>query len=176
MKRNVKLKAITLTAAALLAPLLLGCQETLTEEKADAKNRWLELRSSMMLNMAEQQFNAGDLTQAEKSVKDGLSIDSTHPGLHVLAGRIELERGKLERAYHLFSAAIELKPDDAEAYYYRGSAYDEKGEFDKAIADCTEAIRLAPEDAEALRAQLSFELNVMLTKLARDPSKEAHTT
>ena len=35
---------------------------------------------------------------------------------------------------------------------------------------------IAPEDAEALRAQLAFELNVMLTKMARDPSKEAHTT
>ena len=35
---------------------------------------------------------------------------------------------------------------------------------------------IAPEDAEALRAQLTFELNVMLTKLARDPSKEVHTT
>ena len=35
---------------------------------------------------------------------------------------------------------------------------------------------IAPEDAEALRAQLAFELNVMLTKLAQDTSKEAHTT
>ncbi len=35
---------------------------------------------------------------------------------------------------------------------------------------------IAAEDAEALRAQLAFELNVMLTKLDRDPSKEAHTT
>ena len=35
---------------------------------------------------------------------------------------------------------------------------------------------IAPEDAEALRAQLAFELNVMLTKLAQNPSKEAHTT
>jgi len=98
MKRNVKLyQVITLSAAALLAPLLLGCQDTLVKEKASAKNRWLELRSSMMLDMAKQQFVTGDLTQAEKSVKDGLSIDPTHPGLHVLAGRIELERGKLER-------------------------------------------------------------------------------
>jgi hypothetical protein len=35
---------------------------------------------------------------------------------------------------------------------------------------------LAPEDAEALRAQLAFELGVMLTKLARDPSKESTST
>jgi hypothetical protein len=34
----------------------------------------------------------------------------------------------------------------------------------------------APEDAEALRAQLAFELNVMLTKLAAGPSKETTTT
>jgi len=35
---------------------------------------------------------------------------------------------------------------------------------------------IAPQDAEALRAQLAFELNVMLTKLARDASDQTHTT
>lgn len=35
---------------------------------------------------------------------------------------------------------------------------------------------IAPEDAEALRAQLSFELNVMLTKLASKSSDETHST
>jgi hypothetical protein len=35
---------------------------------------------------------------------------------------------------------------------------------------------IAPEDASALRRQLAFELNVMLTKLERDTSKETHTT
>jgi hypothetical protein len=34
---------------------------------------------------------------------------------------------------------------------------------------------LAPEDAEALRAQLAFELNVMLTKLSRDASNKTDT-
>jgi hypothetical protein len=34
---------------------------------------------------------------------------------------------------------------------------------------------LAPEDVEALRAQLAFELNVMLTKLAREASEEPHS-
>ncbi len=38
------------------------------------------------------------------------------------------------------------------------------------------ATDIAPEDAEALRAQLSFELNVMLTKLARESSDETHST
>jgi len=38
------------------------------------------------------------------------------------------------------------------------------------------ATDIAPEDAEALRAQLAFELNVMLTKLARESSDDAQTT
>jgi len=38
------------------------------------------------------------------------------------------------------------------------------------------ATDIAPEDAESLRKQLSFELNVMLTKLARESSDETHST
>lgn len=38
------------------------------------------------------------------------------------------------------------------------------------------ATDIAPEDAEALRAQLSFELNVMLTKLANQSSDKTHST
>jgi len=34
---------------------------------------------------------------------------------------------------------------------------------------------ISPEDVEALRAQLAFELNVMLTKLARETSEEPHS-
>lgn len=35
---------------------------------------------------------------------------------------------------------------------------------------------IAPADAEALRSQLAFELNVMLTKIANDTSNISHTT
>jgi hypothetical protein len=38
------------------------------------------------------------------------------------------------------------------------------------------ATDIAPEDAEALRKQLSFELNVMLTKMAKESSDETHST
>ena len=38
------------------------------------------------------------------------------------------------------------------------------------------ATDIAPEDAEALRAKLAFELNVMLTKLARVSSNATHST
>ena len=47
------------------------------------------------------------------------------------------------------NGAIELRPDDAEAYRTRGVAYAEKGEYDLAIADLNKAIELKPDYIEA---------------------------
>ncbi len=152
--RNVKLtKVITLSAAALLAPLLFGCQgDTLKVEKADAKNRWVELRSSMMLDMARQQFATGDLTQAQKTVKDGLSIDPKNADMHVLAGRISLERGKLERSYHLLNAAIELEPKNAEAYYYQGLVMQRWQRYEGSLEFYRQAYKHEPDNPAYLLA------------------------
>ena len=43
-----------------------------------------------------------------------------------------------------YDKAIELNPDNADAYYKRGDAYDEMGEYGKAIADYNKAIELDP--------------------------------
>ena len=48
-----------------------------------------------------------------------------------------------------FSDAIELNPNDAEAYNNRGVAYSNKGDYDRAIADYTKAIELNPDYVEA---------------------------
>ncbi len=47
------------------------------------------------------------------------------------------------------SKAIELDPTLAEAYSYRGRAFNEKGDFGKGIADCSKAIELDPNDYDA---------------------------
>ena len=44
-----------------------------------------------------------------------------------------------------FTRSIELNPDYAEAYFYRGFAYSMKSEIDNAIADYTKAIELQPD-------------------------------
>lgn len=53
----------------------------------------------------------------------------------------------------VFTKAIELDPEDAEAYSNRGNAYCEKGEVDKAIADYTKAIDLKPKVVESYYAR-----------------------
>ena len=48
-----------------------------------------------------------------------------------------------------YSQAIELKPDDAEAYYNRGNTKSELGNLRSAIADYDRAIELKPDNAKA---------------------------
>jgi tetratricopeptide (TPR) repeat protein len=61
-----------------------------------------------------------------------------------------------EKAIARYTEAIRLKPDDADAYYLRGNAYEKSGESDQAIKDwgkaisCyRKAIRLNPDDAHS---------------------------
>jgi len=45
--------------------------------------------------------------------------------------------------------AIQLKPDHATAYFFRGNAYYHKGDYERAIADLDTAIQLRPDLVEA---------------------------
>jgi len=59
---------------------------------------------------------------------------------------IQDEHGRTTTDY---DGAIELGPDNADAYYKRGDAYDEMGEYVKAITDYDKAIELDPNHALA---------------------------
>ena len=52
--------------------------------------------------------------------------------------------------------AIELRPDLAALYKYRGWVYREIGEFDLALADFSAASRLDPRDPEVQAALEGF--------------------
>ena len=58
-----------------------------------------------------------------------------------------------DRAIADYAAAIELKPDYAEAYNDRGFAYYLKGDFEQAIADYTRAIELRPNYPKAYNSR-----------------------
>ena len=54
--------------------------------------------------------------------------------------------------------AIRLRPEDAEAYFNRGNAYDEKREYAKALSDYNDTIRLSPRYPEAYVNRASVKL------------------
>jgi len=56
---------------------------------------------------------------------------------------------RYEEAINAFSSAIEIIPQDYQAYNYRGVAWALAGNYDKAIADYSKAIEIRPRYAEA---------------------------
>ena len=62
---------------------------------------------------------------------------------------VGIPRASRWRAIEDYDKAIELDPNDAEAYNDRGSSYHRLGQNERAIEDYDEAIKLDPDNAEA---------------------------
>ncbi|MDD3552941.1 MAG: tetratricopeptide repeat protein [Deltaproteobacteria bacterium] len=61
----------------------------------------------------------------------------------------EEELRRVDRTIEDCSKAIQLNPNDADAYNNRGDAYAHKGQYDRTIKDCDKAIQLNPNLAAA---------------------------
>ena len=64
-------------------------------------------------------------------------------------GNFLMTTKQTDKAIEIYSRAIELNPNYAEAYSNRGIAYKEKGDYDRAIGDYTQAIGLESDYADA---------------------------
>ena len=73
----------------------------------------------------------------------------TLPELAFQQGNFLLMLRQVDRAIEVYSHAIDLNPNYAEAYTNRGLAYQNKGDYDRAISDHNTAIDLNPNYAEA---------------------------
>jgi len=153
---------------ALLAAVLLGgCSSKQGQHKKwvdSADARWNGMRATALTDMAQGQFDSGQLDQAQATVRDAAAIAPHDPAVHLLAGRIALENGLLERAHQHFGVCIEKstpKPDEdadasapapkatgkhaAEAFYFRAVVLQRWQRQDEALADYQMAAELDPE-------------------------------
>jgi len=71
-----------------------------------------------------------------------------------------LEDNELNQALGECETAIQLKPDSAIAYNYRGEIYDEMGQANNAIANYQKAIELDPELEDARENLLSLDAEI----------------
>ncbi len=152
------LKHTHLIVAALALVFLLtasGCnRQYATHEEAvnAAEDRWLAVRSAQKLKIAEQQFETGDLEQAETTLVEALSFDPKNAKLHLLAGRIELEKGRLERSFHRLNDAIGFDENLDEAYYFLGIVHQRWKQFDRALTNYQKAYELEADNVAYLIA------------------------
>ena len=68
---------------------------------------------------------------------------------HVETGMGFMEKSKYQQAIQSFTQAIEVNPENTDAYLQRGRAEKESKEYEKAIADFTKALELDQTEASA---------------------------
>ncbi|MCC7408596.1 MAG: tetratricopeptide repeat protein [Phycisphaeraceae bacterium] len=143
-----------LIGVTLAVGLLAGCGGPSTKKQVlnGAELRWRQMRSNMALQMAQQQFDTGDLELAEKTVTSALAQDPKNPRLYVLAGRVCIERGQLERAYHFFEQSVDFDGKAPEPHYYQGIVLQRWQEYARAEAEYRRAFELEPDNVAYLLA------------------------
>lgn len=67
---------------------------------------------------------------------------------YVKRGEAYLKEAKWEQAYADFNQAIELEPENADAYRYRGATYHKLGDAKSALKDYNQAIKLDPNKSD----------------------------
>ena len=116
---------------------LAGCQSTSARHKqavVDATRRWQQTRSAVVISMAQQSFNRGDLDQTESTLLEAVRLDPENAQLHLLAGRVALERGQLERSHGRLQKAIDLDDQAVDALYYQGIVLERWQRYEPALA------------------------------------------
>ena len=101
------------------------------------------------LAIGHEQLEAEDFDGALHSVNCGLTFDNKSYDLYMLRADVYCDMGNTEESIADFSRAIEIRPDSAHAYNYRGWAHYQHGDFNAAMADVNHAIALDHELAYA---------------------------
>ena len=145
-----------------LAIALTGCASNAEKKNqherwvAQADDNWNAIRSHALLETANKEFQNGRLDLAEGTVSDAAKKDPTNPELFLLAGRIALEKGELEKAHAIFAKSIVLaearKRVKSDPYYYQGVILQRWQRLDEALERYTAAHRIEPDNAGRLLA------------------------
>lgn len=171
---------MTALAATLLITLLPGCgstQERHDQWVEEADGRWNAVKSSIAIQMAEDQFNAGQLGLAQKTIEDAMAKDMKNPQLWLMGGRIALEKSELETAYQRLAKSIEYgeelegydRKKKAQPHYFQGIVDQRWQRYDSAMAKYTLAYERDPENVAYFLAKIEMLVQLgQLTKAITD--------
>jgi tetratricopeptide (TPR) repeat protein len=119
-----------------------------SEHISQAQERMSMIKSGTEWQMAHQQFLAGDLDKALKTIDRSIGMNEKVPKSHVLRGRILLEKSRLEEARQEFLTAQKLDPNFVEAHYYLGIVYERVNQTDDALACYRKAMEIDSANAQ----------------------------
>ena len=118
-----------------------GCATHRPSRKEQARAQWNAARARVLLGLANDQYQHGNLDDSRKSCDEALAMSKQVEGLFVLRAKLDLEDGLLERAESSLAAAAGLAPADAEVDYLGGIIAERWGKPDAALSHYADAWR-----------------------------------
>ena len=170
----MKLSRLTLAAlfAATVVVMLPACNSNQQSNREiwrdEAEGRWNKVKSSIAIQMAEDQFNGGQLGLAQKTIEEAMVKDMENPQLWLMGGRIALEKSELETAYQRLAKSIEYgeeledysQKNKAKPYYFQGIIDQRWQRYDSAKDKYTLAYERDPENVAFFLAKMEMYVQV----------------
>lgn len=160
--------------AALLISMTLcfmGCSATQSNHDKNvnlAEKRWKDARGGLLLQAAQRQFDAGDLAQATKTLDDAINYDPSNAKLHLLAARISMEKGLLERSFRQLEMAADLDSTLSQIPYYQGVVQQRWQQYEAARDYYLKASALEADNVAYLLAAAEMDVSLHQTQVALD--------
>lgn len=108
---------------------------------------------SIVSNLAVTTFECNDAASAITYFQEAIDLDGLSlPGLYTYLAQAHLQLGQLDDALSAAQKGALLPPENAEAFYILGQAYQRKGNAEAARASYTRALELNPEYSEVQSA------------------------
>ncbi len=112
---------------------LAGCQNQHEVSKQQALKRWNQARSHLAVNLARQQFQAGQLKKSEQSLMDVLEKSPDSAEAWMLLAKVYQRQNRPSQSRRCLDKTLELSPDDPEANFYIAITYENSGDLAKAL-------------------------------------------
>jgi len=133
-----------------------GLKHFQNQEFQAAEHRFLnslelaQNRASTLNNLAATQIKLKKFDEAEKNLKQVVSIDEKSIDLWLNWGTICLERGQITQAIYYLEKCIELDPQHILGWKLIAQSHDQNREFNKAISCFKKILEFNPNDVDAL--------------------------
>ncbi len=97
------------------------------------------------------EFQEGELDTALATAEQAIATDEQHFQANLLLGRILLRKKDYLRAVAVLRHASEIRPENAEPYFFLGQAYEKRGLHDEARQAYETCLEVAPDGPQAAR-------------------------
>jgi Tfp pilus assembly protein PilF len=123
-----------------------GCATDRPTAQLEANARWNKARADVKVQLAADQFTAGNLDTAAGELATANQLDPENPAVVPLRARILLADGRTREAGQMLEQAHLDQPQDAETLYLLGIVRQQQQHWPAALEAFREAATLAPED------------------------------